>query len=115
MLGQWLGQLAHQPWPVQSSMLEKSLPSSLPRRQASESEAQTSYGRNKAQTSDLPPPWQLVHWGRVQPCDLPPRPSNTLTNIAQVPPIAWQTEASETLLLLQARPTIVAGAGDTVT
>lgn len=106
MLGQWLGQLAHQPWPVQSSMLEKSLPASLPRRQASESEAQT---------SDLPPPWELVHWGRVQPCDLPPRPSNTLTNIAQVPPIAWQTEAAETLLLLQARPTIVAGAGNTVT
>lgn len=45
----------------------------------------------------------------------PPPPLNTLTNITQVPPIARQTQAADPLLLLQARPTIVARAGDTVT
>lgn len=74
---------------------------------------------DKAQTSALPPGCRASSLSRVQASDQPPTPHtlpfNTLTNITQVPPIARQTQAADPLLLLQARPTIVAGAGDTVT
>lgn len=114
-LGQWLGRLALPPCFVQPCPLEKRLPSSLLRRLDRESKVQTSLLESKAQISDHPPPLELAYWGYgpvFQPASLP---LHTLTNIAQVPPIAWQTQTAETLLLLQACPTIVARAGDTIT